>query len=27
MWQRKDLIGSNGMRHADLLKLIGGGQN
>ncbi|MDD1749856.1 MAG: bifunctional fructose-bisphosphatase/inositol-phosphate phosphatase [Methanothrix sp.] len=27
MWQKKDLIGSNGLRHTDLLKLIGGGQN
>ena len=27
MWQRTDLIGSNGARHADLLKLIEGGQN
>lgn len=27
MWQRKDLIGSNGLRHEDLLQLIGGGQN
>jgi len=25
MWQRKDLIGSNGLRHAELLRLIGGG--
>jgi myo-inositol-1(or 4)-monophosphatase len=25
MWQRKDLIGSNGLKHADLLRLIGGG--
>ena len=25
MWQRKDLIGSNGLLHADLLRLIGGG--
>jgi myo-inositol-1(or 4)-monophosphatase len=25
MWQRKDLIGSNGLRHKDLLRLIGGG--
>ncbi len=25
MWQRKDLIGSNGIRHAELLSLIGGG--
>jgi len=24
MWQRTDLIGSNGMRHGELLKLIGG---
>jgi myo-inositol-1(or 4)-monophosphatase len=27
MWQRRDLIGSNGQRHADLLGLIGGGSN
>jgi len=27
MWQSKDLIGSNGIVHADLLRLIGGGQN
>ncbi|HPS90798.1 MAG TPA: bifunctional fructose-bisphosphatase/inositol-phosphate phosphatase [Methanothrix sp.] len=27
MWQRRDLIGSNGQRHADLLGLIGGGRN
>ena len=26
MWQRKDLIGSNGLKHADLLRLIGGGR-
>ena len=25
MWQRKDLIGSNGLSHKDLLELIGGG--
>jgi len=25
MWQRTDLIGSNGLRHLDLLQLIGGG--
>ena len=25
MWQRKDLIGSNGLSHKDLLQLIGGG--
>jgi myo-inositol-1(or 4)-monophosphatase len=25
MWQRKDLIGSNGLLHAELLRLIGGG--
>ena len=25
MWQRKDLIGSNGLLHKDLLQLIGGG--
>jgi myo-inositol-1(or 4)-monophosphatase len=25
MWQKTDLIGSNGVRHADLLRLIGGG--
>jgi myo-inositol-1(or 4)-monophosphatase len=25
MWQRTDLIGSNGLKHADLLKLIEGG--
>jgi myo-inositol-1(or 4)-monophosphatase len=25
MWQRKDLIGSNGLLHADLLRIIGGG--
>lgn len=25
MWQRTDLIGSNGLHHAELLKLIGGG--
>ncbi|MDD2835179.1 MAG: inositol monophosphatase, partial [Methanothrix sp.] len=24
MWQRRDLIGSNGLQHAQLLKLIGG---
>jgi myo-inositol-1(or 4)-monophosphatase len=27
MWQKRDLIGSNGLRHADLLRLIGGGRN
>ncbi|MCK9440239.1 MAG: bifunctional fructose-bisphosphatase/inositol-phosphate phosphatase [Methanothrix sp.] len=27
MWQKRDLIGSNGLRHAELLRLIGGGQN
>ena len=27
MWQKRDLIGSNGLRHTDLLKLIGGGRN
>jgi myo-inositol-1(or 4)-monophosphatase len=27
MWQKRDLIGSNGLQHAELLKLIGGGQN
>lgn len=27
MWQRTDLIGSNGLVHDDLLKLIGGGAN
>jgi myo-inositol-1(or 4)-monophosphatase len=27
MWQRRDLIGSNGLRHADLLRLIGGGRD
>jgi myo-inositol-1(or 4)-monophosphatase len=27
MWQRRDLIGSNGRKHADLLKLIGGGHH
>jgi len=27
MWQRRDLIGSNGQRHADLLGLIGGGSD
>ena len=25
MWQRKDLIGSNGLLHAELLRIIGGG--
>ncbi|MCX6676470.1 MAG: bifunctional fructose-bisphosphatase/inositol-phosphate phosphatase [Methanothrix sp.] len=25
MWQKKDLIGSNGLLHAELLRLIGGG--
>jgi myo-inositol-1(or 4)-monophosphatase len=27
MWQRTDLIGSNGLMHDDLLQLIGGGAN
>ncbi len=27
MWQKRDLIGSNGLRHAELLHLIGGGGN
>lgn len=27
MWQRKDLIGSNGLLHAQLLRLIGGGSH
>jgi myo-inositol-1(or 4)-monophosphatase len=27
MWQKRDLIGSNGLQHAELLRLIGGGQN
>jgi myo-inositol-1(or 4)-monophosphatase len=27
MWQKRDLIGSNGLRHAELLRLIGGGRN
>ncbi|NTV27873.1 MAG: bifunctional fructose-bisphosphatase/inositol-phosphate phosphatase [Methanothrix sp.] len=27
MWQRTDLIGSNGLMHDDLLNLIGGGEN
>jgi myo-inositol-1(or 4)-monophosphatase len=27
MWQKRDLIGSNGLQHAQLLKLIGGGRN
>lgn len=27
MWQKRDLIGSNGLRHQDLLRLIGGGRN
>ena len=27
MWQKKDLIGSNGLRHSELLRLIGGGQD
>ncbi len=27
MWQKRDLIGSNGLRHMELLRLIGGGQN
>ncbi|HOV52668.1 MAG TPA: bifunctional fructose-bisphosphatase/inositol-phosphate phosphatase [Methanothrix sp.] len=27
MWQRTDLIGSNGLRHLDLLRLIGGGSH
>ena len=27
MWQKKDLIGSNALRHSELLRLIGGGQN
>jgi len=27
MWQRTDLIGSNGLNHVELLKLIGGGSN
>ena len=27
MWQRTDLIGSNGLMHNDLLRLIGGGAN
>ena len=27
MWQSTDLIGSNGVRHADLLRLIGGGSH
>jgi myo-inositol-1(or 4)-monophosphatase len=27
MWQRTDLIGSNGLLHKDILKLIGGGSH
>ncbi len=27
MWQKKDLIGSNGLCHSELLRLIGGGRN
>jgi myo-inositol-1(or 4)-monophosphatase len=27
MWQKRDLIGSNGLRHQELLRLIGGGRN
>jgi len=27
MWQRRDLIGSNGLRHKELLGLIGGGED
>jgi myo-inositol-1(or 4)-monophosphatase len=27
MWQKKDLIGSNGLRHFELLRIIGGGQD
>jgi myo-inositol-1(or 4)-monophosphatase len=27
MWQRTDLIGSNGLLHEELLQLIGGGGN
>jgi myo-inositol-1(or 4)-monophosphatase len=27
MWQKRDLIGSNGLRHVQLLRLIGGDGN
>ena len=27
MWQKKDLIGSNALRHSELLRLIGGGRD
>jgi myo-inositol-1(or 4)-monophosphatase len=27
MWQKRDLIGSNGLQHQELLRIIGGGRN